>query len=121
MRGVPGPDNRLDRQQPWSATFGLDYMLTGVLPARFAWAAACRSHLAIERSKRRQNRALSSPSRSVDLYANVPLGRTMSVRLVANNVAPLASENTTAYGLQSATYTVSRPRTWYGIILSVKG
>jgi len=60
-------------------------------------------------------------SRTIDLYANVPISPKISVRFIANNVAPFASENTTAYANQSATYTVSKPRTWYGIVLSVKG
>jgi iron complex outermembrane receptor protein len=121
VRGVPGPDNRLDRQQPWSATFGLDYMLTGVLPAPIRMGGSLSFTPGYRTQQTAEQSIEFARSRSVDLYANVPLGRTMSVRLVANNVAPLASENTTAYGLQSATYTVSRPRTWYGIILSVKG
>ena len=121
VRGVPGPDNRLDRQQPWSATFGLDYMLTGVLPAPIRMGGSLSFTPGYRTQQTTEQSIEFARSRSIDVYANVPLSRTMSVRLIANNVAPLASENTTAYGLQSATYTVSRPRTWYGIILSVKG
>ncbi|MGA1652044.1 MAG: TonB-dependent receptor plug domain-containing protein [Burkholderiaceae bacterium] len=30
VRGIPGPDNRLDGQQPWSALFGMDHRLAGL-------------------------------------------------------------------------------------------
>jgi iron complex outermembrane receptor protein len=30
VRGIPGPDNRLDGQQPWSALLGMDHRLAGL-------------------------------------------------------------------------------------------
>jgi hypothetical protein len=60
-------------------------------------------------------------SRTLDLYANIPLSPKMSVRLIANNVAPLASENTTAFSSLSTVTTLSKPRTWYGLVFSIKG
>lgn len=125
VKGVPGPDNRLDRQQPWSGTLGVDYVLSGVLSGVISGPIRMGGSLSFTPGYRTQQTADQSiefaRSRSFDLYANVPLGPKVSVRLIANNIAPLASENTTAYGLQSTTNTVSRPRTWYGLVLSVKG
>jgi outer membrane receptor for ferrienterochelin and colicins len=121
VKGVPSPDNRLDRQQPWSATVGLDYVLSGVIAAPIrlggsvSFTPTYRTQLTGEQSIE------FARSRTIDLYANVPISPTMSVRLIANNLAPVASENTTAFGVQSITNTVNKPRTWYGLILSIKG
>jgi outer membrane receptor for ferrienterochelin and colicins len=121
VKGVPRPDNRLDRQQPWSATVGLDYVLSGVMTAPIRLGGSV-SFTPSYRTQQTLDQSIEfARSRSIDLYANVPLSRTTSVRLIANNVAPVASENTTAYGSESMTNTVSKPRTWYGLVLSIKG
>ncbi len=121
VKGVPRPDNRLDRQQPWSGTLGIDYILSGVIAAPIRLGGSV-SFTPGYRTQQTTEQAIEFVrSRSIDLYANVPLSPTVSVRLIANNVAPLASENTTAFANQSTTNAVSKPRTWYGIVLSIKG
>jgi outer membrane receptor for ferrienterochelin and colicins len=121
VKGVPRPDNRLDRQQPWSATVGLDYVLSGVIAAPIRLGGSI-SFTPMYRTQLTSEQSIEfARSRSIDLYANVPISPTMSVRLIANNLAPVASENTVAFGTQSITNTVSKPRTWYGLILSIKG
>jgi iron complex outermembrane receptor protein len=121
VKGVPGPDNRLDRQQPWSGTLGLDYVLSGVIPAPIRLGGSVSFTPGYRTQQTSEQSIEFARSRTIDLYANVPISPKISVRFIANNVAPFASENTTAYANQSATYTVSKPRTWYGIVLSVKG
>ena len=121
VKGVPGPDNRLDRQQPWSGTLGLDYVLSGVIPAPIRLGGSVSFTPGYRTQQTTEQSIEFARSRTIDLYANVPISPKISVRFIANNVAPFASENTTAYANQSATYTVSKPRTWYGIVLSVKG
>jgi iron complex outermembrane receptor protein len=121
VKGVPGPDNRLDRQQPWSGTLGLDYVLSGVIPAPIRLGGSVSFTPGYRTQQTSEQSIEFARSRTIDLYANVPISPKISVRFIANNVAPFASENTTAYANQSATYTASKPRTWYGIVLSVKG
>ncbi|TAG02182.1 MAG: TonB-dependent receptor [Burkholderiales bacterium] len=121
VKGVPGPDNRLDRQQPWSATLGLDYVLSGVIAAPIRLGGSVSFTPAYRTQQSSEQSIEFARTRTFDLYANVPLSPTMSVRLIANNLAPVASENTVAFGTQSSTNTVSKPRTWYGLILTVKG
>jgi outer membrane receptor for ferrienterochelin and colicins len=121
VKGVPRPDNRLDRQQSWSATVGVDYVLSGVIAApirlggSMSFTPSYRTQLSTEQAIE------FARSRTFDLYANIPLSQSMSIRLIANNIAPVANDTTTAFGTQSITNTVSKPRTWYGLVLSIKG
>lgn len=121
VQGVPGPDNRLDRQQPWSATVGLDYVLSGVTPAPIRLGGSLSFTPGYRTQQSTEQSIEFVRSRTIDLYANIPVSQKMSVRLVANNAAPLASENTTVYSTLSTVTTVSKPRTWCGVVLSVKG
>jgi outer membrane receptor for ferrienterochelin and colicins len=121
VKGVPRPDNRLDRQQPWSATLGLDYVLSGILAAPIRFGGSVSFTPGYRTQQTTEQSIEFARSRTIDLYANVPINQKMSVRLIANNLAPVAGENTTAYGTQSIVNTVSKPRTWYGIVLSIKG
>ncbi len=121
VKGVPRPDNRLDRQQPWSATVGLDYVLSGVLAAPIRLGGSVSFTPGYRTQQTTEQSIEFARSRTIDLYANVPISPTMSVRLIANNLAPVASENTTSFGVQSVANTVNKPRTWYGLILSIKG
>ncbi|MGL5004000.1 MAG: TonB-dependent receptor domain-containing protein, partial [Casimicrobium sp.] len=121
VKGVPRPDNRLDRQQPWSATVGLDYVLSGVIAAPIRLGGSVSFTPSYRTQQTTEQNIEFARSRTIDLYANVPISPTMSVRLIANNLAPVASENTVAFSTQSITNTISKPRTWYGLILSVKG
>jgi outer membrane receptor for ferrienterochelin and colicins len=121
VKGVPRPDNRLDRQQPWSATVGIDYVLNGVIAAPIRLGGSV-SFTPYYRTQLSTEQAIEfARSRTFDLYANIPLSQSMSVRLIANNIAPVASDTTTAFGTQSITNTVSKPRAWYGLVLSIKG
>jgi outer membrane receptor for ferrienterochelin and colicins len=120
VKGVPSPDNRLDRQQPWSATLGLDYVLSGVLPAPIRLGGSISFTPGYRTQQTAEQSIEFARSRTIDLYANVPINQKISLRLIANNLAPVASENTTAFTTQSIVNTVSKPRTWYGLILSIK-
>lgn len=121
VKGVPGPDNRLDRQQPWSATVGLDYVLSGVIKAPIRLGGSVTFTPSYRTQQTAEQSIEFARSRGIDLYANVPISQTMSVRLIANNLAPVATDSTSSFTTQSIVNTVSKPRTWYGIILSIKG
>lgn len=121
VKGVPSPDNRLDRQQPWSGTLGIDYVLSGVLPAPIRLGGSVSFTPGYRTQQSTEQSIEFVRSRTIDLYANIPLSPKMSVRLIANNVAPLASENTTAFSSLSTVTTQSKPRTWYGLVFSIKG
>jgi len=102
VEAVPGPNNRLDGQQPWSGTFGVDYrfaalpLLTGVSLA-FTPGYATRQT---------QSQALEvSRTRALDVFAQWTFSRTLSLRLSANNLAPFDTLSRTllssGYGSES--------------------
>ena len=121
VKGVPGPDNRLDRQQPWSATVGLDYVVNGVLPGPIRMGGSIAFTPAYRTQQTGEQATSFARSRNIDLYINAPISQTASLRLVANNLTPVAGENTVTYAGQSTVTTTTRPRTWFGLILSVRG
>jgi outer membrane receptor for ferrienterochelin and colicins len=121
VKGVPKPDNRLDRQQPWSGTLGVDYVLSGVLAAPIRLGASLTFTPGYRTQQTPEQAIEFARSRTLDIYANIPLSQKMSVRIMANNLAPLASEISTTYSTLSASNTVSKPRTWYGMVFSIKG
>jgi outer membrane receptor for ferrienterochelin and colicins len=121
VKGVPRPDNRLDRQQPWSGTLGIDYVLSGVMAAPIRLGGSVSFTPGYRTQQSTEQSIEFARSRTIDLYANIPISQTMSVRLIANNFAPVASENTSAFSALSATNTVSKPRTWYGLVFTIKG
>lgn len=94
--GLPGPDNRLDQQQPWSATAGFDRQLTGLpsgqtltLGASLAWTPAYRT-------QQTERQALTTArARSLDAYLLWSLDRQTSLRLAANNLLAQGSQTLT--------------------------
>lgn len=63
---LPGPDNRLDRQVPGSATLGLDWRLDGqpvTLGASLAWRGSMRARTTLTQT------TSSSADRTLDAYA----------------------------------------------------
>jgi len=83
---VPGPNNRLDAQQPWSGTFGADYRMTslpvtagGNLTVTPGYVTQQTASQALEQSR----------MRGFDLYARWTYSPTLAFRLSANQLFPL--------------------------------
>ncbi len=85
---LPGPNNRLDGQQPWSSTLGMDYRVSG-LPITLGGTLAftpgytTQQTLAQWQDQRR--------SRSLDLYLQWAFSRSVSARVSVGNLAPVGS------------------------------
>lgn len=93
VAAAPGPDNRLDGQQPWSATFGFDRRLTGLplnLGGSVSFNPAYDTRLTADQLVQR------SGTRSIDLFAQLALRPGLSVRLAASaGVQPFGPPNQT--------------------------
>lgn len=93
VAAAPGPDNRLDGQQPWSATFGFDRRLTGLplnLGGSVSFNPAYDTRLTADQLVQR------SGTRSIDLFAQLAVRQGMSVRLAASaGVQPFGPPNQT--------------------------
>lgn len=125
VEGLPAPDNRLEQQQPWSATAGFDQVLGTVLGgppltlgASLAWTPAYRTQQTVDQS-------LSSvPARQLDAYALWAINRQTSLRLAANNLLAQGSDTLTELrpdaGLPQTTRNTRSGRRAFSASLSVK-
>lgn len=91
VAAVPGPDNRLDSQQPWSATLGFDQRLAGLpltLGGSLSLNPAYDTQLTQDQALRR------SRTRTLDLYGLWVLRPGLSTRLaVAHGAQPFGPPN----------------------------
>lgn len=95
VEALPGPDNRLDGQQPWSGNFGFDYRMSvmGGMPVVLGGSLAFTPGYT---TRQTLSQTLdTSRVRSVDLFAQFILSPKMSARVSVNNIAPLDSETLT--------------------------
>ncbi len=119
VEALSGPNNRLDGQQPWSANLGFDYRITSlpmpiVTGANLAYTPGYLTQQTSSQSLD-QGRA-----RSLDMFAQLILSKDMSVRVMANNFAPLDSSSRTVLSSGYYTGTVREGRTWWGAMLELK-
>jgi outer membrane receptor for ferrienterochelin and colicins len=93
VAAAPGPDNRLDGQQPWSANFGFDRRLTGLplnIGGSIGFNPAYDTRLTADQLVQR------SRTRSIDLFAQLAVRPGLSVRLAASaGVQPFGPPNQT--------------------------
>ncbi|MBL8361424.1 MAG: TonB-dependent receptor [Rubrivivax sp.] len=110
VAALPGPDNRLDGQQPWSANLGFDQRVTG-LPLTVGGSLGLNppydTQLALDQVQQR------SRTRAVDLYGLWTFRPGLSVRLAASaGTLPFGPPNgSTTTLLASGDYTRLERRT----------
>lgn len=92
VKGIPGPDNRLESQQPYSLTLGFDHVAKG-LP--LTWGASLAYTPAYTVQQTVEQQARQGVGRTLDLYGVWNLSRAASLRLALNNLAPLDQINRT--------------------------
>ena len=90
---IPGPDNRLDGQQPWSMTTGFDHAVTG-MPLTWGASLAYTPGYAVQQTV--QQLFEGSRSRVLDAYLLWTFSREATLRLSAGNIAPLDTTTRTA-------------------------
>ena len=81
IAALPGPDNRLDGQQPWSANLGFDQRISGLplsVGGNLSFTPGYNTRQSAEQFFNR------SPTKSIDLFAMMPLSPTMSFRAAAS-------------------------------------
>jgi iron complex outermembrane receptor protein len=93
VQGVPSPDNRLEGQQPWSATLGFDHAWAGT-PSTFGASLAYTPGFPVQQTS--SQRFEQSRRRSLDAYLLLPLSRQVVWRLAVNNAWPVASATATS-------------------------
>lgn len=78
VRGVPGPGNRLEGQQPWQFNFGADYRARG-LPISLGISGQMAPRFNVRQSSLQS--IITLPARSLDAYASMKFNKQDEVRL----------------------------------------
>ena len=81
VAALAGPDNRLDGQQPWSATLGFDQRISG-LPLTVGGSLGLSPGYTTRQTEDQQ--VSRSSTRSIDLFAQMIVSRTASLRVAAS-------------------------------------
>lgn len=117
VNALPGPDNRLDGQQPWSGNLGFDYRFAGlplVTGASLAYTPGYATQQTLSQTVE-QSRA-----RSLDMFAQWTFSKTLALRVNANNLAPLDAESQTLLSSGYGSSSVRSGRSFFGINLEMK-
>ncbi|MBK6595324.1 MAG: TonB-dependent receptor [Burkholderiales bacterium] len=114
---LPGPNNRLDGQQPWSGNFGFDYRVAG-LPMTMGGSLAFTPGYTTQQS---QSQFLDqSRARSMDFFAQWMFSPKISARFAVNNLVPLDGESRTFTSDGYSTNTLRTGRTQYSLGMEIK-
>ncbi len=92
VEALPGPNNRLDGQQPWSGNFGFDYRLAS-LPMTVGGSLAFTPGYTTQQTA--SQLLGQSRSRSLDMFAQWVFSRKVSARVSVSNWFPLETESQT--------------------------
>ena len=114
---LPGPDNRLDGQQPWSGTMGADYRFN-TLPLTVGGNLAFTPDF-VTRQSLSQTVALGR-SRSIDMFARWMVQESVSMRLALSNIAPLAGESLSSNSNGTGVYSSRLARTGINLSAEIK-
>lgn len=84
VQSVPGPDNRLDQQTPWSGNLGFDYRASATLSfgANFSYRGGGAVRISEVQS------AVAATQRTLDFYGLWKLDPKTQIRLGATNLLP---------------------------------
>jgi len=113
---VQGPNNRLDAQQPWSANVGFDYR-TKSLPINLGASFAYTPGYLTQQTDVQSTDV--SRTRSLDMFAQYILSKTSSIRVSANNFAPVDTQSE-VFTRDGSTFTDRKARTQFGVTWETK-
>jgi outer membrane receptor for ferrienterochelin and colicins len=90
--GLPGPDNRLESQQPWSLNLGFDHVLKG-MPLTYGVSFAFMPAYSVQQTS--VQLVGQAQARTLDAYALWAFDKQASLRLAVSNAWPLDSVSRT--------------------------
>ncbi|HEY1090310.1 MAG TPA: TonB-dependent receptor, partial [Burkholderiaceae bacterium] len=117
VEALPGPDNRLDGQQPWSSTFGADYRMTSLplnMGASYVFTPGYTTTQTLSQTLEQ------SRSRGLDVFAQWNFSRTTSMRFAVNNLAPVDTQSTTLTGSQYRSFSDRKGRPFFNLGFETK-
>ncbi len=95
VEALPGPNNRLDSQQPWQGTLGFDHRFAGMPLLVGGTMTFAPSYLTQQTLSQTLEQ---SRTRGLDVYGVWTFSRTLSMRVAANNLAPVDTWSQTLVG-----------------------
>ena len=118
---IPGPDNRLESQQPWAMTMGFDHVVKGT-PLTYGASMAVSPAYAVQQTLDQQS--WSGRTRSLDAYVLWAFDKTTVLRVAGNSLLPIEMRNRTrvvsADGLGQSSETHRFSRSQVNASLTVK-
>lgn len=117
VEALPGPNNRLDGQQPWSANAGFDYRFTSLPLNTGVSLAFTPGYLTTQTLTQSLDQ---SRSRSLDVFAQWTFSKAASMRINASNLAPLDQQSRSVVDGGFGSLTERVGRTQFGIGLELK-
>lgn len=114
---LPGPDNRLDGQQPWSGNLGFDYRFSDlplVTGASLAYTPGYTTQQTLSQTVEQ------SRSRALDMFAQWTFSKTLSMRVSANNLAPLDAQSQTLLSNGEGSGSLRKGRSFFGLNVEMK-
>lgn len=110
---IPGPNNRLEGQQPWQFNFGADYRLKS-LPLSMGFSAQIAPNFDVQQSLLQSQETLAA--RSLDAFAMMQLSKQDSVRVSVNGLfQPKQGNRVTYTNLTDFTVSQRQPVAWWGV------
>ncbi|KQW52169.1 hypothetical protein ASD88_06155 [Pelomonas sp. Root662] len=110
---IPGPDNRLEGQQPWQFNFGADYRLKS-LPINMGFSAQIAPEFDVRQSVIQSQTSLAS--RSLDAFAAMQVSKQDSVRVSVNGLFQ-PKQGTRVVIIDTPDYNLNRrqPVAWWSV------
>ncbi|MEK0417142.1 MAG: hypothetical protein RI949_1148 [Pseudomonadota bacterium] len=119
--GIPGPDNRLESQQPWSWTAGFDHQWAGS-PLGFGGNLAFTPQYGVQQTVEQHFEQMRT--RNVDVYMTWAFSREAILRASVNNLWPSDTVNRTTLtdvsGLLQGSFNRSTVHTNFNVNLTLK-
>jgi iron complex outermembrane receptor protein len=115
--GLPGPNNRLDGQQPWQGTFGFDHRFATMPMVLGSTMTFAPGYLTQQTSSQTLEQ---SRTRGLDVYAQWVFSKTLSMRVSANNAVPVDTWSQTLVGGGYGSTTTRSGRTNYAVGIEMK-
>ncbi len=110
---IPGPNNRLEGQQPWQLNFGADYRMKS-MPISMGFSAQIAPTYEVQQSVLQSQETLAA--RQLDAFAMMQVSKQSSVRVSVNGLfQPKQGNRITYTNLSDFTVSQRQPVAWYGV------
>ena len=112
VKGIPGPDNRLEQQQPWTLNLGADYRMKS-LPVSLGVSVNLTPEYEVQQTE--LQRLTTGQARGIDAFAMWNVSKVDTLRVGVNGVAQPANRSTTAFANGDFSRSVRQGSPWWSV------